>query len=158
MMLSKLQARPGAHRSSQRGVTLIELMTVIVVLGILVSIAVPSYRRYLIRSQRTDAMTALLQLQTAEEKYYLQNNAYTSDVTGSVTASPPGLGLLENSAQGYYKMEVTLGTGSQSYTAKATPVVGKGQDSDKECNIFTLTDTGNKGVSSATGTAANCWK
>jgi len=44
----------------QRGVTLMELLTVIVILGILASIAFPSYRTYLIRAQRAEAKTALL--------------------------------------------------------------------------------------------------
>ena len=78
-------------RPTQNGVTLIELLTVIVVIGILASIAVPSYRNYLIRAQRTEATTALLNLQAAQEKFYLQNNAYTDQVAA---APPAGLGLM----------------------------------------------------------------
>ncbi len=78
-------------KQRQRGVTLIELLTVMVVMAIIASIAIPSYRRYLLRAQRTDAKTALLQVQTAEEKFLLQNNTYTADVTGAPGAG--GLGL-----------------------------------------------------------------
>ena len=62
-------------RPTQNGVTLIELLTVIVVLGILASIAVPSYRNYLLRAQRTEATTALLNLQAAHH-VSLEGDAY----------------------------------------------------------------------------------
>ena len=68
----------------QRGVTLLELMVVISILAILASIALPTYRRYLIRSQRTEAKIALLQLQTAQEKFYMQNNSFTDNLTDGV--------------------------------------------------------------------------
>ena len=74
-MLNSTRLRFGPMRRAERGVTLIELMTVVVI-TMLASIAVPSYRRYMLRSQRTDGGTARLQLQAAQEKYYLQNNAY----------------------------------------------------------------------------------
>ena len=79
-------------RKSQSGVTLIELMTVMVVIGILTAIAVPSYRRYLIRAQRSDASTALLRVQTSEEKFYLQKGAYTLDLTSAPKDGGLGIG------------------------------------------------------------------
>jgi type IV pilus assembly protein PilE len=142
-------------RASARGVTLIELMIVVVVMAILASIAVPSYRRYLIRANRTEARIALLQLQTAQEKFYLQNNVYTNKVAD---ASPTGLGLLSTTETGKYAIEVTtLATGGQSYTATATPATGGGQADDKDCTTFTITDRGVKGMTGL-GTVEKCWK
>ena len=86
---------------SARGVTLIELMVVILVLAILASIAVPSYRRYVMRSNRTEATAALLQLRIAQEKFFLQNGQYADD--GALTTAPPaGLGLPGTTASNYY--------------------------------------------------------
>ena len=45
------------HR--QQGVTLIELVVVMIIVGILTAIAVPSYRNYVLRSQRSDAKDAV---------------------------------------------------------------------------------------------------
>src|SRR5690606_27341297 len=59
-----------------RGVTLIELRPVIVVVAILRTIAVSSYRSYLLRTNRTEARMALLRVQAAQEKFFLQNNRY----------------------------------------------------------------------------------
>ena len=60
----------------QRGVTLIELMTVVAVLGIIAAIAIPSYRRYMVRANRTDAKTALLQTAQALERCYTNSTPY----------------------------------------------------------------------------------
>jgi type IV pilus assembly protein PilE len=46
---------PARLLKKMRGVTLVELMVVIAVIGTLAAIAIPSYRRYLIRSQRSEA-------------------------------------------------------------------------------------------------------
>ena len=141
-------------RAQQRGVTLIELMTVIVILAILASLAVPSYRNYLLRAQRTEATTALLRLQAAQEKFYLQNNAYTADVDG---APPAGLGLPEVTERGFYAIAVNLAADSQSYEATATPVAGAGQSDDDRCTQFSVT---NAGVRDAEGSGGMelCWR
>jgi len=145
-------------RSKMRGVTLIELMTVIIIVALLATIALPSYRRYLIRSQRAEAKIALLQLQTAEEKFYLQNNTYTANITGLPTATPAGMGLLNVTETGKYDISVVLGDATgQSFTATAAPRAGGGQTDDTECANYTITDRGTRG-SSGTNTSQFCWK
>ena len=144
-------------RKGSRGVTLIELMIVILVISILAAIAVPSYRKYMIRSQRSEAKIALLQLQTAQEKRYLQQNSYTNDVTGSVAANPPGLGLSPVSETQKYDIAVTFIAGDgQTYTATATPKYGQADDSD--CKNFTINERGVRGNVGATLTPQQCWK
>ena len=148
-------SRQSALHRRMAGVTLMELMIVIVVIGILASIAVPSYRRYLIRSQRSEAKIALLQLQTAEEKYYLQNNAYTNNVTGGI---PTGLGMLALTETGKYDISITtFPAGGQSFIASAVPHTGGGQTDDSECLTFTIDERGTRGN---TGYSAPqvCWK
>jgi len=141
-------------KSAQRGMTLVELLTVMVVVAILASIAVPSYRSYLIRSNRADAKSALMQVQAAQEKFYLQNNAYTDKVSDS---PPTGLGLAATTTNSFYSLSVALGAGGQTYTATATPTTAGGQSADTKCANFTVTDIGKRGVS-GTDTVANCWK
>lgn len=141
--------------NNQRGVTLMELLVVIVVLGILTSIAYPSYRSYLLRAQRAEAKTALLQLQAGQEKFYLNGNTYTDDVTA---ASPDGLGLSAVTETGKYDISVELGADGQSYTATAEPADGGGQEDDTLCGSFTITDTGVRDNEDATLTSAECWR
>jgi type IV pilus assembly protein PilE len=138
-----------------RGVTLVELMIVIAVIGTLAAIAIPSYRRYLLRSQRSEAKIALMSLQTAEEKFYLQNNTYTNNVTA---APPGGLGLQATSETGKYDITVpTIAGDGSSYTAQAAPRSGGGQTDDTQCLTFTITERGVRGVTGPYGSQA-CWK
>ena len=68
-------------RKYMRGVTLTELMIVVVIIGILAAIAYPNYRAYAARAKRNEAKAALLQIATNQERFYLQNNSYTQDLT-----------------------------------------------------------------------------
>jgi type IV pilus assembly protein PilE len=144
----------------QRGITLIELVTVAIVIAILVAVAIPSYRSYLIRTQRSDAKTALLTLRAAQEKFYLQNNRYTDEITEDTDAG--GLGLPGVSDNGLYRIRVVLGSATnpgsdQLYTAFAEPILERGQQDDKRCLTLTLTDVGQKGASGPGGTDY-CWR
>ena len=148
-------SRQAALHRRMAGVTLMELLIVVVVVAILASIAVPSYRRYLIRSQRSEAKIALMQLQTAEEKYYLQNNAYTSNTTGGV---PTGLGLPSQSETGKYDVSITtFPAGGQSFIASAIPHVGGGQTDDVDCLTFTIDERGTRAITGGS-TSQVCWK
>ena len=146
-------------KQRQRGVTLIELLTVMLVLAIIASIAVPSYRRYLLRAQRSDAKTALLQTQTAEEKFLLQQNTYTANVTGGL---PAGLGLTGTSERGFYNITVVLTNvaGVPGYTITAAPGAGSGQADDDKCVSFTLNEQGTRTALDSGGgdNTATCWK
>ncbi len=140
-----MELRPALAR--MRGVTLIELLVVITILAIIASIAIPTYRKYLLRAQRSEAKISLLQLQTAQEKFYLQNNMYTDKVKVASTATVPGLGLPGLSETAKYDIEVTLlGAGGQTYTATAMPHAGGGQTDDKDCANFTINERGVRGV------------
>ncbi|HEX6397026.1 MAG TPA: type IV pilin protein [Steroidobacteraceae bacterium] len=143
----------GFGRAS-RGVTLMELLVVIVILGILASIAVPTYRRYLVRTQRTEAKVALLQLQTAQEKFYMQNNTFTDNISD---ASPSGLGLLKTTETGKYDISVDLDDDAQTYVATASPPPGGGQQDDKDCKNFTINERGTRGVTGSSG-VQSCWR
>jgi type IV pilus assembly protein PilE len=144
---------------AQRGVTLIELMMVVTILAIIAGIAVPSYRKYLLRSQRSEAKIALLQLQTAEEKYYLQNNSYTENVKA---ASPDGLGLAGVSETGKYDITVVVaadenGTEAQTFVATASARDGGGQADDTDCGSFNINERGTRTVTGGY-TPEQCWK
>lgn len=144
---------------AQRGVTLIELMMVVTILAIIAGIAVPSYRKYLLRSQRSEAKIALLQLQTAEEKFYLQNNSYTDNVKA---ASPTGLGLAGVSETGKYDITVVVsadtdGNEAQKFVATASARAGGGQTDDTDCGSFNIDERGTRTVTGGY-TPQQCWK
>ena len=68
-------------RKYMRGVTLMELMIVMVIISILTAVAYPQYRQYVSRAKRNEAKAALLQIATLQERFYLQNNTYTTDMS-----------------------------------------------------------------------------
>ena len=70
------RASDGTSIRRTAGVTLLELMAVVMVIGVLAVIAVPSYRQYVLRAQRTEAKSALLQLATNQERFYLASRTY----------------------------------------------------------------------------------
>ena len=66
-------------KKTQYGFTLIELMITVAIIAILAGIAYPSYLSQVRRSNRTEARTALLQAQVAQEKFFLQYNRYAGN-------------------------------------------------------------------------------
>ena len=63
---------------AQQGFTLIELMIVVAIIAILASVAVPSYREYILRGQLVDATNLLSTLQANMERYYQDNRTYAA--------------------------------------------------------------------------------
>ena len=136
-----------------RGITLFELLVVIVILGIIAALALPAYRHHVLRVNRAEAMTALLQLQGAQESHYLRHGAYTGSVE---TAPPAGLGIVA-SPSNKYALAVALAADGQSYIATATPTASGGQDADHECLAFSIDARGRRAVS-GTADTQRCWK
>jgi type IV pilus assembly protein PilE len=144
-------------KNGMRGVTLIELLIVIVVIGILASIAVGSYRRYLMRANRVDGTTQLLRVQVAEEKYFVQNNTYSSGFGTDAIGMSSSTGVTTlTSPQGFYTITVVAGSSgalTSSYSATATAIAGQAQDT--QCATMTINDQGIK--TSSPGAASVCW-
>ena len=64
------------RRDGQAGFTLLEVMTVVAIVGLLSSIAIPNYTKSVARARRTEATVALGNLWIAEKAYYAEHNAY----------------------------------------------------------------------------------
>ncbi len=125
----------------QRGITLIEMLIVVALIGILAMIAVPGYRDYSLRAHRTEAKVALLRLHADQERFYLRNgNRYTSDLTelGYPAVSDVPIG------NGRYHLSVDPDASAIGYTARATATVRMGTDS--QCQQFTINAQGLQGA------------
>ena len=140
------------------GVTLVELMVVVIMISILMSIAVPSYRNYILKANRVDAKTSLLRVASAQEKHYLQNNTYTNNLIGETTGDPPGLGMSDISTYQHFTIAIIEGDAT-GFTATAT--ARERQVEDEKCTLFAMNEVGQKfgGVAPiSNGTnESECW-
>lgn len=134
--------------SQQQGMTLIELMIAVVIVGVLASIAYPAYTDYVKEGHRKQAMADMAKIQLyLEEKYH---NGYTA--TGIVDAQKVCNAFCSVDNDRY---KIAVETTANSYLITATPQKNKGQNSDKcDGNTYPSLTLNEKGVTSPVG----CWK
>jgi len=137
-----------------RGVTLLEIVVVLLVVGIIAALALPAYRQHLVRVHRSEATTMLYEIAAAQERFYLRHDSYTSDL-GS--AAQLGLGLADTRTGSRYSFSVALANDGQTYIATATPTSDGGQHSDGECLAFSIDQRGRRAVSGSRDTSF-CWR
>ena len=130
---------------NNKGFTLIELMVVVAIIGIMGAIAYPSYDSYMKKSRRSDAKVALQKMADKQERFYLQNNTYTTN-----TANVGGTGTEKN----YYLLSIASAD-VNGFTLTATAVPGEAQATDTttnngDCTVMQLTSAGAK-------TPNPCW-
>ena len=161
----------------QQGFSLLELMIAVAILGIISSIAYPSYLKQVQKSKRTAAKVELMRIAQLQESFYVQNLSYAKALDGNATAGGLGFATSTVTAEGgeytislaATKADGNACTGTSAtpcvvYTLTATPVASKPQVHDKACTGFRLTNTGVKlaksTVHTAYGTASvrdECW-
>ena len=70
------RSEPGIRR--RRGYTLIEVMIVVLVIGLLATVALPLFQRYQLRAKSAEVRTNLAALHVVEESYFSENGVYVS--------------------------------------------------------------------------------
>lgn len=139
---------------NHNGFTLIELMITVAIVGILASIALPSYTRYINQANRSDAKTVLFENAQFLERNYTENNKYHLDSAGQPIVLPANTSPKTGTA--LYDISVTNFTAT-TYTLTATPVTGGRMDGD-ECGALSINQLGQKTVSGASLDADTCWR
>ncbi|HQG31905.1 MAG TPA: type IV pilin protein [Deltaproteobacteria bacterium] len=106
----------------KKGFSLLEIMAVVVIVGILAAIAIPSYTGYVTRTRRTEAVTALQTVALAEEKHRAEDGVYESEahLVAQGYLKPASGG--EYTPSEYYDINIT-DVADTTFTASA---VGKG--------------------------------
>ena len=127
------------------GFTLVELLIVVMIMAILATASIAGYGRYVQRANRTDAMTALLRISAAQERFYLQNDAYAT--TDDELREPPPAGLgIEGTERGLYTLALAADPDGAAvgYVATASARPDRGQAGDADCQEFSVDQSGRR--------------
>lgn len=140
------------------GFTLVEILTVLVVVAVLAALAIPAWHTHLLRMQRADAREALIAVQSAQDKFFGAHARYAAGAEVSAP-SPGGLALTVNSAHGFYHIEVQTSADGLGYAASARSVASGRQMEDARCAQFTLDQNGRRRAVDSGGAdrSADCW-
>ena len=133
-------------RKYMRGVTLTELMVVVVIIGILATVAYPNYREFVARAKRTEAKSMLLQVASMQERFYLQNQSYTTDLTSLGFANAAN----QVSDSGSYRLNVTAAD-PNDFTAQAVYLNADAEAG--KCATFQIDGRGTK----TSAPLGDCW-
>lgn len=134
--------RISRHGMRLRGITLIELLIVVVVIGILAAIAYPSYQQQVRKTKRADGKAALLDTAQQLERCYTRFSSYNNGNCG--------VALPANSLEDFYVISADP-IAAASFTLVATP---QGDQANDTCGTLSLTSAGLQG---ADADANDCW-
>jgi len=125
----------------ERGLTLIELLIVVVVVGILAAIAYPSYRDQVRRSHRADVQAFMLDVALRQQQRFLDARTYAPSLVAL------GMQVPADVAQHYTVALATLPGPPPSFALTATPI---GAQLGDRCAELGLDEAGVR-------TPAECW-
>lgn len=125
--------------------TLLELMIVCGLMAVLLSMAIPSYRHYLLRAHRSTAIEALLSAASCQERIYASELHYDTRRCLS-----PG-----NQAFYHVRFEPAEAAATNSFVVIADPV--QAQDGDP-CGSLSLDQSGSRGISGPAERVRQCWE
>ena len=140
------------------GFTLIELMIAVVVAGILLAVALPSFMDSIRKGRRSEAFTAIAAVQQAQERWRSNNPSYASTLAALNINSTTG-------PSGYYTLTPSSPSAT-GYVLTATAVATGSQANDGQCATLSVqVDGGAIGYASCTGCSSfstyapndRCW-
>ena len=133
----------GLRTHKEGGITLIELMVVVAIVGILAAIAYPSYQNHVVNSWRAQAASCLHELAQGMERRFTANMSYVG------AALPPNGCVADIPAATRYQFNFVANPTQNAFVLRAVPQ-GVQAANETRCGTMTINQAG---VKTVTGTA-----
>jgi type IV pilus assembly protein PilE len=142
----------------KNGFTLIELMTVVVIVAILLMVALPSYQQQIRKTRRSLGRAELMEVMARQEQFFLNHRLYASELTDLGYPTSPyaidtdGNDDLAAATDRIYLIDIS--TLPNSFTLHAIPQLS--QSGDRLCGTLSLSSIGLK-AATGSGSPSECW-
>lgn len=143
------QTRPAA------GFTLIEIALALAIVAITTTFAIASYRGYLLRADRVEAVHALLAAAAEQEKFHLAHGRYGDRLDAVAGSDPPGLPVASHTPRDRYRLAVEMADAS-AFRIVASTSSGSG---DPLCAKIVIDESGRRTATDIEGrdSTVKCW-
>ncbi len=141
--------------------TLIECLVALAIVAVLLTIAVPSYQQYRVRTYRVDAQTTLFKAAAALEGYFYRQRTFA---TATIATGNIKTDILDDALTEHQSYRISLHQQSDTRYLLWATAQGVQAEADAPCYIYTLDNQGRKGNRSKTGAQASqqewrqCWR
>jgi type IV pilus assembly protein PilE len=144
-----------AQARTATGFTLIEIAIALAIVAITTTFAVASYRRHIIRSDRVEAVQALLAIAAEQEKFHLSSGFYGGQLDAVRGAEPPGIPVASLTPRGRYRLRVDAADAA-GFVAIAERV---DRSADPDCVTLSIDESGRRRAGDVVNrdTTPLCW-
>ncbi|NLA68221.1 MAG: prepilin-type N-terminal cleavage/methylation domain-containing protein [Gammaproteobacteria bacterium] len=135
-----MTSTPRGRARASHGFSLIELMVVVAILGIIATIALPSYNDHVRRTRRAAGAACAMAVAQQMERFYTANMTYTGAVADTSSC--------QDSALEFYN--VAVNANGRTYTVSAAPI---GRQSGDACGTLSVNQAGTQSPANR----PECW-